>query len=185
MYTFLAGLPANLNTDDLKRVWNNSKTHNLHGITLLSSLLRTEADVLALNARLKVSAYERDLALFLVEHRQPKISSDPQIPLLPYKQLVIKSSAKISNTIEWIGEVLKYNNSPLLAEFLKWQVPKFPVSGTTLKEHGVASGRVMGYVLNQLKGKWAESNFTLSECELVKYIPDVLQDSERKKIKKK
>ncbi|GJQ79227.1 hypothetical protein Trydic_g5471 [Trypoxylus dichotomus] len=178
------GLPLTLNIDELKRVWTNSRDHKLHAITLVSTLLWTQEDVTVLNGRLKLSVYERDLAFFLIEHREPKISSNPLIPLLPYKQLVVKSKMKPSRTVEWIAEVLKYNNSSLLTDFLEWEVPKFPISGATLKEYGVSSGKTMGFVLNELKEIWANSNFSLSEDELMKLIEQVIQQVEEKKNKK-
>lgn len=174
-----------MNIEELKRVWKTCKNHKLHAITLLSTLLRSQEDVAALNSRLKLSAFERDLASFIIEHREPKISANPLIPLLPYKQVVVKSKAKLSHTIEWVTETLKYNNSPLLKEFLEWKIPKFPVSGSTLKERGIPGGKVMGNILHELKEIWANSDFTLSEEELVKHIDKIMQQLEERKIKKK
>ncbi|KAK9722544.1 Poly A polymerase head domain [Popillia japonica] len=102
------GLPQVLNIEELKRVWKTCKNHKLHAITLLSTLLRSQEDVAALNSRLKLSAFERDLASFIIEHREPKISANPLIPLLPYKQVVVKSKAKLSHTIEWVTETLNF-----------------------------------------------------------------------------
>lgn len=165
-------------------MWNRSKNHKLQAVTLLSSLLRTQEDAVTLNTRLKLSAYERDLTFFLVAHRDPKLSSNPLSPLLPYKQLVVKSKSKVSNVVEWILEVLKYNNSPLIEDFLKWEMPKFPISGATLKENGIESGKMMGFVLNELKQIWADSDFTLTQEELVNHIPKFTQKFEEKRTKK-
>ncbi|KRT85112.1 hypothetical protein AMK59_1808 [Oryctes borbonicus] len=178
------GLPLPSRTDELKHVWTNCKNHKLHAITLLSTLLRTQEDVTVLHGRLKFSAYERDLAFFLIEHRKPKISSNPLFPLLPYKEIVITSKMKPSYTVEWVAEVLKYNNSSLLNEFMEWEIPKFPISGITLKKHGVSGGKTMGFVLNELKKIWADSNFSLSENELTKLIDQVIQQVQERKLKK-
>ncbi|XP_022907358.1 CCA tRNA nucleotidyltransferase 1, mitochondrial isoform X2 [Onthophagus taurus] len=176
------GLPQNPNVEELKAVWKRSQKLNLHGITLLVTLIRSEEQVLNLHTRLKLSAYERDLALFLVAHRGPKLSSKD--PLLPYQQLLIKSKSKQNHTKEWIIEVLKYNNSPFLQKFIEWNVPKFPVNGAMLKEEGVESGRIMGCVLNELKEFWADNDFDLNAEELLKEIPRIVNSLENKKNRK-
>lgn len=135
-----------------------------------------------MNLRLKLSAYERDLALFVVEHREPKPNAKP---LLPYQQLMVKSKAKASDVHKWIVEVLKYNNSPHLEEFRNWSLPKFPVSGNMLKQKGVEGGRFMGLVIYELKNIWAENDFNLAAEELLKQVPHILSIlEERRKAKK-
>lgn len=153
----------------------------LNAITLLSTLLTNQDDVLALNARLKLSAFERELGLFVVEHRGPKLHPKP---LMPFQQLVLKSKSKPLDTKKMAIEVLKYNNSPYLEEFEKWDIPKFPVNGNMLKEHGVESGRFMGLVMTELKHYWANNDFNLSTEELLKQIPQVLELLADKKKKK-
>ncbi|XP_060527759.1 CCA tRNA nucleotidyltransferase 1, mitochondrial isoform X2 [Cylas formicarius] len=164
------GLPNKPNVDELKRVWSRSGHLHLHSITLLSSLLNTIEDAATLNARLKLSAFDRDLAIFIVEHRLPKLHSKP---LLPYQQLVVKSKLKPSVIKNYVKEVLKYNNSSYLNEFESWNIPKFPISGAMLKNEGVESGRLMGFVMQELKNRWADSDFSISVEELLKYIPEV------------
>ncbi|KAK5648244.1 hypothetical protein RI129_003136 [Pyrocoelia pectoralis] len=165
------GLPNNPDVEELKNLWHRSGMKKLHAMTLLSSLLKTQEEVLALNSRLKLSTYERDLALFVVEHRQPKIHSKP---LFPYQQLMVKTKNKISHVSEWIIEVLKYNNSPYLEEFQNWKLPKFPVTGNMLKEKGVDSGRFMGLVMNELRIVWAEDNFNPDAEDLLKNVPKIV-----------
>lgn len=123
-----------------------------------------------LHDRLKFSAFERDLALFVVEHRQPKPSPKP---LLPYQKLLAKSKSKQKDVKEWIVQVLKYNNSPLVEEFQNWDLPKFPVNGIMLKEAGVEPGRSMGNVMNELKYYWADHEFDVSAEELMKLVPEI------------
>ncbi|KAF2895811.1 hypothetical protein ILUMI_10377 [Ignelater luminosus] len=176
------GIPSIPNINELKTVWQRSKNKKLQAVTLLSTLLKTTEEVLALHLRLKLSAYDRDLALFVVEHREPKPNAKP---LLPYQQLMVKCKAKTSDVHEWIVEVLKYNNSPHLEEFQNWSLPKFPVSGNMLKQKGVEGGRFMGLVMNELKNIWAENDFNLSAEELLKQVPHILSIlEERRKTKK-
>ncbi|KAG5890206.1 hypothetical protein JTB14_028748 [Gonioctena quinquepunctata] len=175
------GLPKNLNLEELRKVWTQSGHLKLHPITLLSSLLINQDDAVALNARLKLSAFERDLALFVVQHREPKLHPKP---LMPFQQLILKSKSKPSDTKSMAVEVLKYNNCPHWEELEKWEIPKFPVSGNILKENGVESGRFMGLVMTELKHYWADNDFNLSVEDLVKQVPTIvnmLADRKKKK----
>jgi len=43
------------------------------------------------------------------------------------------------------------------------KIPKFPISGDYLKEHGYETGKVLGDKLKLLKEKWIENNFVLDE----------------------
>ncbi|KAJ8925634.1 hypothetical protein NQ315_009479 [Exocentrus adspersus] len=175
------GLPEDVKTEELKQVWKRSRHLKLNAITLLSSLLSNEEDALALNARLKFSAFERELALFVVQHREPKLHPKP---LMPFQQLVVKSKSKPTDTKKMAIEVLKYINSPHLEEFEQWDIPKFPVTGNMLKEQGVESGRFMGVVITELKHYWADTDFKLSAEELLKEVPRILTTLKERKKKK-
>ncbi|CAG9766572.1 unnamed protein product [Ceutorhynchus assimilis] len=175
------GLPNNPNTEELQRVYSRSGHLNLNAITLLSSLLNTVEDAVNLNTRLKLSAFERDLALFIVEHREPKLHPKP---LLPYQQLIVKTKSKPLVIRQNVLEVLKYNNSPNLKEFEAWQIPSFPINGAMLKEKGVESGKIMGLVMHELKSIWADKDFKLDTDDLLENIPFVLDKlAQRKKNK--
>lgn len=71
MWTCITGLPENANFDEFENVSQNSKfgKHPLLAITYLCAFLNTLGDVLKLHQKLKLSAYERDLACFLVTHK--------------------------------------------------------------------------------------------------------------------
>ncbi|KAH1007932.1 hypothetical protein HUJ04_005103 [Dendroctonus ponderosae] len=174
------GLPSNCSTEELKRVWAQSGHLSLNAITLLSTLLSTLDDAINLNARLKLSAFERDLAIFVIEHRGPKLHPKP---LLPYQQLVVKTKSKPLVVRQYVIEVLKYNNSPYLEDFQKWEIPTFPIGGALLKQNGVESGRMMGQVLHELKNIWADSEFMLSTEEILKHIPNVTEKLAQRKRK--
>lgn len=45
------------------------KDIQINPITMVSTLLNTKEDALTLHSRLKLSAYERDMAFFLVEYK--------------------------------------------------------------------------------------------------------------------
>lgn len=143
-------------------------------------MLHTQEQALALHDRLKLSAFERDLALFVVEHREPK--PNPK-PMLPYQQLVVKSRYKTKDVREWITEVLKYNDSPFLSEFEAWEAPKFPINGVMLKEAGVEPGKLMGLVMNELKHIWANSEFSVNAEELLQQVPHIREVLSKKRKK--
>lgn len=178
-FLLYSGIPETPNIEEFNIVWKRSGHLKLNSITLLASLIRTQEEAMMLHERLKFSAFERDLALFVVEHREPKLNPKP---LLPYQNLLAKSKSKQRDVKEWILEVLKYNNSPLVEEFKNWDVPKFPVNGIMLREAGVEAGRTMGNVMNELKYYWADHEFNVSAEELMKLVPDICSKlSERRK----
>lgn len=177
----ILGLPNNPNTKELQRVWDQGKHSKLSAISLLCTLINTQDDVLALHNRLKLSAFERDLALFIVEHREAKLHEKP---LMPYQMLVLKSKTKPSDTKKMAIELFKYNNLPYLEEFENWEIPKFPVTGAMLKERGVEIGRNMGIVMAELKNYWADHEFTNDVDEILKELPNVVEKLESKKKKK-
>lgn len=68
----LLGLPAKPDLDEFKRVCDANKyATETNPITLLSGLLNDEQDAFELHQRLKLSAFERDLAKFITVNRKP------------------------------------------------------------------------------------------------------------------
>lgn len=60
------GLPEVTNLEAFQQIWNNRiKDVEYNPITLLCALFNTPEDALKLHERLKLSAYERDLAYFI------------------------------------------------------------------------------------------------------------------------
>ncbi len=43
------------------------------------------------------------------------------------------------------------------------KIPKFPVSGDYLKEHGYKTGQILGNKLKSLEEKWIENNFVIDK----------------------
>lgn len=76
------GLPPKdvMNTEQLSGVYKNllAFEEGYNSITLLSALLRGEEDAVELNKRLKLSAFERDLALFICLYRNT-VGVEPSI----------------------------------------------------------------------------------------------------------
>lgn len=81
------------------------------------------------------------------------------------------TKSKVSDTHEWCCEVLKYRGEvTLLKELAEWKIPKFPISGHILMERGYKAGPRMTEVMTALKDQWIESNFKLTQEELLDSI---------------
>lgn len=62
------GLPDVINLGGFQQIWNNRVPDvEYNPITLLCGLLHTPEDALKMHERLKLSAYERDLAYFITQ----------------------------------------------------------------------------------------------------------------------
>ncbi|XP_026745361.1 CCA tRNA nucleotidyltransferase 1, mitochondrial-like [Trichoplusia ni] len=175
------GLPSNPNLEELERVMKRAEHLNLHPMSYLAALLTDLDQVTVLHSRLKFSSYDRDLAYFLVEHRVDKVA---ERPLLPYEKLVLNTKIKQKDAIEYVREVLKYRGDEnLLEQFNKWEVPRFPISGKMLKEAGVPPGRMYGPIISKIKEMWIDNEYKQSEAELVKIIPNIIEEFSNNKIK--
>ena len=50
------------------------------------------------------------------------------------------------------------------------KIPKFPISGEYLKEHGYKAGKTLGKKLKSLEEKWIENNFVIDKKMLEKSL---------------
>merc|ERR1711962_1182716 len=124
------GLSPDPNVDELIKVWNKSEAigMRLQPMALLASLLRSEAEVMSLHNRLKLSCIERDLGLFIVANRN--VEPNPTLPLQPYQWLAVDSRAKLQDTRLFVEQLLLYRGEvDLIEQFKMWEMPKFPVKG--------------------------------------------------------
>lgn len=177
------GLPESPDLVEFEKVCERSKHLSPQPTTLLAALLQNEAEVLSMHARLKLSAYERDLVLFVVRHRCDKKSLGDG--LKPYQALLFTTKGKVGDVQEWICEVLKYRaDAELLERFRCWDVPRFPVNGNMLLERGLRSGPKFATVLGKLKEIWFESDFAMSSDELLQRLPEILAQVKSAKTKK-
>lgn len=89
---------------------------------------------------------------------------------------------KPKDTKEWVQEVLKYrNDTKLLEELEKWEIPKFPLSGKVLmNEYNLKAGRFVGEIIKQLKLHWAENGFDMTTEDLLKAAPKIIEEVENK-----
>ena len=154
------GLPENLFVENFENCWQVKK-NTLHHITLLVSLFKNQEDMMKLHLRLKLSAYERDLGLFLLEHRDVP-------PDLKYWQKIV-ILRKINR--DYIEQLIKSNlavNKSLLEEFQSWEVPKCPINGRDLHETNlIPRGKLIGVCLNKLTEIWIDSDFKIDKDQLL------------------
>lgn len=167
------GLPADPNIDEFKRLTtdlvNYPKPHT--PILFLIALLHTHEDAMHLHHRLKLSAYERDLALFVTQNRK-KVGAE-FYKLRDYQRLCLQPYARR----EFVEELLKYSNELELYNELKaWQTPRFPLTGSILKQHGLNADKRMGMIMTALRSIWIDSDFSISGDELLKnHLPQVIE----------
>lgn len=177
------GLPENPNIENFKIVYDVFKKNNisLQPITFLAVMLKDENEVFQLHNRLKLSAYDRDLALFLTRYWEDK----PSIDLLKfYKSILVHSKGNIINTRNYICELLKCKKYFNFAEDIeKIIIPRFPVSGNMLKQH-VKKGKMMGIVIKELKNIWLDKNFEMNAEELLHEVPRIISELEDKNSEK-
>ncbi|XP_033229303.1 CCA tRNA nucleotidyltransferase 1, mitochondrial isoform X2 [Belonocnema kinseyi] len=178
------GLPDKPDIENFERVCKRALAENIsfRPITLITSLLKNQNEVMDLHARLKFSAFERDLATFLVEHRDDITCEKP---LKPYYLMVLNTKGKVKVMTEYIIELLKYRGQfDLLKEFENWTLPRFPVGGSMLRSH-VSHPKQIGNLLSALKEIWVDSDFKLTQDELMKEVPRIVSDIEDRIVENK
>lgn len=171
------GLPKNPDVNELDRIWKMTEGSPLQSVPLMVSLLNSQEEMIELNKRLKMSGYERDMGLFVVEHRQ-----DHGGVLLHWQRLLVGCKNKPDDARQFIQETLKYRGDlEVLQEFCQWEMPRFPVTGQDMKEAGIPPGRSVGMVLEGLKEKWMDSEFNMTREQLIQVeLPQVMDSvSER------
>lgn len=171
------GLPINSNIEKFEVICNISKKNNisLQPITFLAVMLRNENEVFKLHCRLKLSAYDRDLAFFFISFWEDEPSIDP---LKFYKGILIHWRGNVVNAKEYICELLKCKQYFDLAENIKnLIIPRFPVNGNMLKPY-VEGGKMIGVVIKELKNIWLDKNFEISAEELLQEVPRIVSELE-------
>ena len=63
-----------------------------------------------------------------------------------------------------------FDAEELIAYVQKCKVPKFPISGEYLKEHGYKTGEVLGKKLKELEEEWIKNNFSIDEKKFKKSL---------------
>lgn len=164
------GLPEKYDISEFKRLWDVKE--KLNPITILCGLLNSPEDALKLHERLKLSAFERDLAIYITTNRE---QSKDLNTLLAYQQMCLNTIGKYTDMKSYVEELLKYHNKlDLLNKLKDWNIPRFPVNGSSVRENGCPTGPILGVVMRRLRNIWAEKEFTATSDELLKYLPEIL-----------
>lgn len=170
------GLPKKLDLENLQIVYQRASSNNvtLKPISIIVSMLKNQQEVMNLHSRLKLSNSDRDLALFLVQHRE---YIPCERPLKPYQQLIFtQQTNKYDVYREYVKEVLKYQGAiELLNELEKWVIPKFPITGFMVKEH-VPHPKMIGRVITKLKRIWINDDFKSTSEQLMEHVPRIVNE---------
>lgn len=167
------GLPEEPNIRDFEEIYHRTYKIKTHPVTRLIALVSNEKEFLKLNSRLKMSAFERDMGLFILQYRNETLT----LKRCQWLCVIGKQKHKVSDLKEWVVELLKYTDGTVfIEEFRKWELPRFPLSGAVLKDHGVPGGKIVGEVLMKLKEYWAVSDFSMTPKELLDLLPQILRE---------
>ncbi|XP_065216795.1 CCA tRNA nucleotidyltransferase 1, mitochondrial-like [Planococcus citri] len=143
-------------------------------ITSIAALLPDEEKVEEFHCRVKLSSHERNLALFLVVHKTVDFNESKDNPLRPFQRLLIMTTMKKDQVREYIMELFRFHDrEDLIESFKSWKMPYLPIKGENLKEKGV-KGVQMGVVINRMKELWIDSDFQLTETDLMGKLPEIL-----------
>ena len=72
---------------------------------------------------------------------------------------------------DWVVLALILDDKIVWAESLKnWDIPTFPINGNDLLEKGYKKSKHLGDILNYVKTKWMDSDFTLSRNDLLEML---------------
>lgn len=143
-------------------------------VTALTALMKNEEDVNECAKRLKFSNTEHSISVYILTNRET--ANSVSLKALQ-KQLALASGSEEQNLRKYVYEFLRYaNRYKLLQEIQSWQVPKFPIHGSSLMEkmRGRPS-RDFGRVMSQLRSVWAENDFVLSPEQAAQIIDRVLK----------
>lgn len=161
------GLPVDGNVGEMKQFWQRACDSSPKPMTILASLFRTQEDVERLDLRLKVSREEKTLGIFLVKYRRDLVKGqDEHDSIKPYTDFIIDS--RELDTQSKVLELLKYQGEKkILQELSRWSIPRFPVSGHDLRKLGIASGKEIGTILQELRDTWKKSRYQMDKEELL------------------
>ncbi|XP_052868450.1 CCA tRNA nucleotidyltransferase 1, mitochondrial [Anopheles cruzii] len=175
------GLPESANVEQFVRVSERVRSINgkMQPMTVASALLHTPEDAVQLNSRLRLTVFERELSYFITQNRDEAATIED---ILPFQQLCLKSVGNAKLRKEYVLELLKYlGKRALYQQLLEWPLPVFPVKGNVLIAHGAPKGPKLGLVMDRLKIVWSNNLYNMSEEEILKHLPTVLEELNTKK----
>ncbi|KAK7590884.1 hypothetical protein V9T40_002497 [Parthenolecanium corni] len=172
-----------LDIECFEKICELSAKYTFKPITFITSLFRSEDEVLNFHSRVKLSSFDRDLALFLIYHKCDGTEGKPPVNRLkPYQYLLICTKLPKELMREYIIELLKFKDEEqLIKQFQSWTLPTIPINGHDVKSAGVKNNKEIGTILEALTALWVESDFQLSKEELLQKLPGILSQLQRNK----
>lgn len=150
---------------ELRGVWIHHKdpylvhvhAHTRNPVTMMVALYKKWAPRILKS--FKTSNQEHDLACWLTTCVDKKIS--------PSRHMAVNGISS-----EWARElgVLRGMDAFDLAVLEGWVPPQFPVNGYDLIRLGIKPGPHYGEIIQRLKNSWADSDYTLTQEQLLKQV---------------
>lgn len=171
------GLPKNVNLEELYKVFDRAQKNNikLRPISMVAALIDTRDEFMQLHNRLKFPNIDRDTALFIIDYRNDDLLSER--PLKPYQRHVLKTIMKVSDVRSCICEFFKYKGAlKQLEEFEKWE-GQFPIKTNLLVPYVSDNPKLVGIIISKLKDIWVDSDFQISDDELMSHVPALVQEA--------
>lgn len=142
-------------------------------VTLLVSLVEDFEEYSEVTLRLKCSKLETDSGLFILSNRK---LPESQTTLKKMKRiLALTSKMSVECLSSYMKEYLRYSGRfDDLKELSEWPIPVFPVRGQSLMAK-VSKPRYIGDAIQELKEIWADSDFKMTEGELLLRADEVLE----------
>ena len=119
--------------------------------------------------RLKMSNDERHRLNWAVQHDAPLWGGITEQEVRTALYLAGQQTIRDRLMLEWAGDGTA-DWSEVLTLVDAWQRPTMPVSGADLLKQGLAEGPAIGDSLRKLETAWIESDFTLSQSDLLSLV---------------
>ncbi|RWS01753.1 CCA tRNA nucleotidyltransferase 1: mitochondrial-like isoform X3 [Dinothrombium tinctorium] len=146
------------------------KSSEFEPVTLFSSLLGNEDEAMNVIKRLRFSKVEKFCSLFILRHRKQSVN------LRSIKtEIAISGKSEFKNLKKYALELFKYiGDYDSVEDLSNWQLPAFPVRGTSVLER-ISKKKLVTKVILELKTLWAKSDFSMTEDELLAEIETIVK----------
>ncbi|CAF0827092.1 unnamed protein product [Brachionus calyciflorus] len=188
------GLPVNGNLEKFKNIYQKSFKNKPLPHTLLSALMNSEEDINKLDERIKLSNDEKSTMLAIKKYENVLDSFNTVEEIIEFftKQFLIpKSSKEKSLRKEQIVELMKYlDRMDLADQILALELPNFPLNFKNINQHKIFDSNKqklvtmedyskeykirLNHLISELKHKWIDSNFSLTQQDLLNLIDEKL-----------
>ena len=146
-------------------------------VTLFSSLIQDDKELISSHLRLKLSNVERETVAYIINNRDKQFDGDLESLKI---QLALCPKSKQAHLKKNIIEYLKYSGFNSMSDTIeKWEIPSFPIKGDIIGKK-VKKRKLIGLVIDDLKLVWAKNNFSLSDEMFEQELEKLLQNDKYK-----